>query len=111
MSYNSVINACAQGGQLEAAVQWLQAMKEQGIIPDDNSYNSVINACAQGGQVEQATEWLQAMKAQGIKPNIVTYNSVIKACGYAKPGALRDGLHLAAFRPALKAVEPALCGP
>ncbi len=31
--------------------------------------------------------------------------------GYAKPGALRDGLHLAAFRPALKAVEPALCGP
>jgi lysophospholipase L1-like esterase len=31
--------------------------------------------------------------------------------GYAKPGALRDGLHLAAFRPALKAVEPALCAP
>ncbi|MGU3417244.1 SGNH/GDSL hydrolase family protein [Methylobacterium sp. D54C] len=31
--------------------------------------------------------------------------------GYAKPGALRDGLHLAAFRPALKAVEPALCTP
>ncbi|GJE09740.1 SGNH/GDSL hydrolase family protein [Methylobacterium longum] len=30
--------------------------------------------------------------------------------GYAKPGALRDGLHLAAFRPALKALEPALCG-
>jgi hypothetical protein len=31
--------------------------------------------------------------------------------GYAKPGALRDGLHLAAFRPALKALEPALCAP
>lgn len=30
--------------------------------------------------------------------------------GYAKPGALRDGLHLAAFRPALRALEPALCG-
>ena len=31
--------------------------------------------------------------------------------GYAKPGALRDGLHLAAFRPALQALEPALCRP
>lgn len=31
--------------------------------------------------------------------------------GYAKPGALRDGLHLAAFRPAMAALEPALCGP
>ncbi len=31
--------------------------------------------------------------------------------GYAKPGAMRDGLHLSAYRPALKALEPALCGP
>jgi lysophospholipase L1-like esterase len=31
--------------------------------------------------------------------------------GYAKPGALRDGLHLAGFRPALNALAPALCGP
>ena len=29
--------------------------------------------------------------------------------GYAKPGALRDGLHLTAFRPALRALEPVLC--
>ncbi|MCJ2062479.1 GDSL-type esterase/lipase family protein [Methylobacterium sp. J-088] len=31
--------------------------------------------------------------------------------GYAKPGSLRDGLHLAAFRPALQALEPVLCRP
>ncbi|SDM52354.1 GDSL-like Lipase/Acylhydrolase family protein [Methylobacterium phyllostachyos] len=31
--------------------------------------------------------------------------------GYAKPGAMRDGLHLAAYRPALAALQPALCGP
>lgn len=30
--------------------------------------------------------------------------------GYAKPGALRDGLHLAKFRPALQSLAPALCG-
>ncbi|SFM40700.1 SGNH/GDSL hydrolase family protein [Methylobacterium pseudosasicola] len=31
--------------------------------------------------------------------------------GYAKPGALRDGLHLAAYRPAMAALEPVLCRP
>ena len=30
--------------------------------------------------------------------------------GYAKPGTLRDGLHLAAYRKAMAALEPALCG-
>lgn len=30
--------------------------------------------------------------------------------GFAKPGALRDGLHLAKFRPAIQALAPALCG-
>ena len=30
--------------------------------------------------------------------------------GFAKPGAMRDGLHLAAYRPAFAASEPALCG-
>ena len=31
--------------------------------------------------------------------------------GFAKPGAMRDGLHLAAYRPALAALEAVLCGP
>lgn len=31
--------------------------------------------------------------------------------GFAKAGAMRDGLHLAAYRPALAALEPVLCGP
>ena len=29
--------------------------------------------------------------------------------GFAKPGAMRDGLHLSAYRPALAALAPALC--
>lgn len=33
------------------------------------------------------------------------------AGGFAKPGAMRDELHLAAYRPALRALEPMLCGP
>lgn len=29
--------------------------------------------------------------------------------GFARPGTMRDGLHLKAYRPILKAMEPALC--
>lgn len=29
--------------------------------------------------------------------------------GFALPGAMRDGLHIAAYRPVLRALEPALC--
>jgi len=29
--------------------------------------------------------------------------------GFAKPGAMRDGLHLSAYRPVMRALEPALC--
>ncbi|WP_336486066.1 SGNH/GDSL hydrolase family protein [Methylobacterium nigriterrae] len=29
--------------------------------------------------------------------------------GYAKPGAMRDGLHVAAYRPVLRALAPTLC--
>ncbi|TXN71815.1 SGNH/GDSL hydrolase family protein [Methylobacterium sp. WL6] len=33
------------------------------------------------------------------------------ATGFAKPGTMRDGLHLAAYRPVLGALAPALCDP
>ena len=56
MSYNSIINACAQGSQVEEAVKWLKTMQDQGIAPNSMSYNSVINACAQRGKVDQAVK-------------------------------------------------------
>lgn len=31
--------------------------------------------------------------------------------GFAKPGALRDGLHLSRYRPVMDALAPVLCGP
>ena len=50
-SYSSVINACAQSGDVPGAVKWLEAMQSSGVPPNDRSYSSVINACAQSGDV------------------------------------------------------------
>ena len=38
VSYNSLINACAQGGQVDEAVKWLQVMQDHGIELDIMSY-------------------------------------------------------------------------
>jgi len=53
-SYNSVINAFAQKGDVKRAEQWFKRMKEAQVQPNVTSYNSVINACAQKGDVNRA---------------------------------------------------------
>ena len=46
VSYNSVINACAQKGRVSRAEMWLEKMLAAGVKTDAFSYNSVINAGA-----------------------------------------------------------------
>ncbi|CAL1145541.1 unnamed protein product [Cladocopium goreaui] len=80
VSYNSVINACAQTGYVERAEMWLGRMLEAGVQANEVSYNSVINACAQKGRVSRAEMWLEKMLAAGVKTDAFSYNSVINAC-------------------------------
>ena len=44
MSYNSIINACAQQGDAKITEQWVEWM-ETHAQPDVTSYTSIINAC------------------------------------------------------------------
>ena len=46
-SYSSVINACAQKGDVERAEHWFKWLEQANVQPDVTSYNSVINTCAQ----------------------------------------------------------------
>ena len=56
-SYNSVINACAQKGDVNRAEHWFKRLEEFLVQPDVMSYSSAINACAQKGDVEKAEQW------------------------------------------------------
>ena len=54
LSFNSLINACVKGKDIQRAEHWLAAMKTRGINPDAVSYSTIINAYTQARNVEQA---------------------------------------------------------
>ena len=49
-----VINACANGGKTDAALDVFKTMQQAGVVADTMSYNSLITACASGGKGEKA---------------------------------------------------------
>ena len=54
VAFSTLIKACAQSGNVEAAEKWLRTMMDSGVEPDVVSFSTVINACAQAGNVQAA---------------------------------------------------------
>ena len=50
-SYNSLINARAQKGDVARADQRFRRMEKASVQPNETSHNSVIHACAQEGDI------------------------------------------------------------
>merc|ERR1719487_1995275 len=79
ISYTTVINACAQTGDVEKAESWLVRMLESNVEPNTITFNAVIAACAKKGDGRRAKEWLEKMRLAGILPNSFSYNTAAKA--------------------------------
>ena len=96
----------------EAIIKRLQAMSPRVVVTALPPVGREIGTLVEAGAVPDYSRRLQTLCGRlGC-----TFADPFAALrdgdtGYAKPGALRDGLHLAAFRPALQALEPSLCGP
>ena len=58
-SHNSIINACAQSGDVNRAEQWFKWMELVEIQPNIVSYSGVIKACAQNSDVKGAQQWFK----------------------------------------------------
>ena len=46
ISYNTVIKACAEAGDVARAEHWLSMISKAGFNADTISYSTVIQACA-----------------------------------------------------------------
>jgi len=83
VTFNSLINACAQSGQADRAFQVYKEMQEAGQEANQVTFNSLINACAQSGQVDRAFQVNKEMQEVGQEANQVTFSSLINACARA----------------------------
>ncbi|KAJ7532863.1 hypothetical protein O6H91_13G023000 [Diphasiastrum complanatum] len=72
----ALIDMYAKCGNLEAAREAFEAMKERDAV----SWNCIIGAYAQQGYGSDALQFFHRMELQGFKPDDVTYLLVINAC-------------------------------
>ena len=68
ITYNAVISACKKGTLPQRALQHLEAMLRQGLLPNLITYNAVISACKEGTLPQRALQHLEAMLRRGLLP-------------------------------------------
>ncbi|KAI9489223.1 hypothetical protein BDB00DRAFT_844413 [Zychaea mexicana] len=61
----------------EAAFDFYETIKSQGIKPDVVLYTSLISACAKTQDMEKAMSLLKEMESFGVQPNVYTFNSIL----------------------------------
>jgi len=72
ITYASLLSACERAGNVEKAVDMLDAMHAQGLVGPQQMYNGVIAAC--GRQWPQALEAFLGMQCAGVPVSVQTVN-------------------------------------
>merc|ERR1719487_2301650 len=76
--FNTVLDACVECRDLNAAEEWMARMKDAGMA-DVVSFNTLIKAHLQNGNFDKARVLMEVMLSEGLKPNQVTFNELINA--------------------------------
>jgi len=76
--YNTVLDACVECRDLEAAEAWMVQTQKAGMA-DVVSFNTLIKAHLQTGNFEKSRSLMAEMTKQGLQPNRVTFNELINA--------------------------------
>lgn len=113
ITYNTILDICAELGDLRNAKKLYKTMCERNIRPDAKTFNTLIKVCrlifvslrltesvcrsdesdfAHGGQVSnrartglmEAFKWTKEMAAHGVKPDQFTYAGLLSASAESK---------------------------
>jgi len=76
--YNTVLDACVECQDLNAAESWVDRMKTDGMT-DVVTFNTLIKAHLQNGNFRKARSLMEEMRKQDLQPNRVTFNELINA--------------------------------
>jgi len=76
--YNTVLDACVECKDLQAADAWMERMVKDGMT-DVVSFNTLIKASLQNGSFDKARRLMKRMTSEGLQPNQVTFNELMNA--------------------------------
>jgi len=76
--YNTVLDACVECRDLQAAEAWMEQMRKAGMT-DVVSFNTLIKAHLQSENFDKARSLMVELKKEGLEPNRVTFNELINA--------------------------------
>ncbi|KAF5442693.1 hypothetical protein F2P56_035324 [Juglans regia] len=93
VSWNSLVTACAANGLVYEALEFLERMSLDNLMPNLVTWSAVIGGFSQNGYDEQAIELLYRMQAAGFQPNARTLASVLPACARLQKLSLGKELH------------------
>ncbi|KAF8688069.1 hypothetical protein HU200_042436 [Digitaria exilis] len=98
ITWNAVLSAHAQQGDMQAAVGLFNQMIELGFTPDALTFLAVLTACSNAGAAAEAEFWLEAMQSKyNMKPGLEHYTCVVGAM--ARAGRLEDAESVACTMP------------
>jgi len=85
VTYNTIIDMCAELGDVVKAQQLYEEMCSQGVYPDVRTFNALIKACnrARAGLL-QAFKWTKEMSRKHVKPDQFTYAGLLSASAESK---------------------------
>lgn len=75
--FNSMIAACAHGGEFLKARAMFERMPEHGCTPDAVTYANLIRAYKKGGRWCHALDTFEAMQRAGCRPHAAVFSSII----------------------------------
>ena len=82
VTFNTLIKACDNAGDLGQALGVFAEVKAAGVPPDEFTFNSLISACATAGDLRKGNRFFQEMCNAEIQPTDVTYSVLMELCDY-----------------------------
>uniref|UniRef100_A0A0E0MLT2 DYW domain-containing protein n=1 Tax=Oryza punctata TaxID=4537 RepID=A0A0E0MLT2_ORYPU len=98
ITWNAVLAAHAQQGDVEAVARLFHKMEELGFVPDGLTFLALLTACSNAGAATKAEFWLDEMQSKyKVRPGLEHYTSVVGAM--ARVGCLEDAESIARTMP------------
>ncbi|KAH7834217.1 hypothetical protein Vadar_013844 [Vaccinium darrowii] len=83
VSWNSMLNACAQHGLGKETVERFEQMLRVGIEPNAITFLCVLTACSHAGLLDKGQYYFELMKKYKVEPEVSHYVTIVDMLGRA----------------------------